>query len=105
MVLATVAAKPRRINHRMSNLFSLVWPVNTCCSEFMNGVPKGVTVNLTAGIWTFQGDSFPIGTSRLWKSEGVGHPIGVYDRTRLPDLKEFKRACEWVVTRHNPPGD
>ena len=82
------------------NLISLVWPVNTCYSILMEGVPKGVTVDLIAGTWTFRRHSYAIGSQRCYYCcELEGYPINVYDRTNINHLQEMKRDIEWVKER------
>ena len=81
------------------DLVSLIWPVNTCYSTLIDGVPKGVTVDMIAGTWTSQEQTQPIG-SRGDCSEDTDYPIGVYDRTKLEHLKAMKRDIEWVKMRN-----
>ena len=100
--MAKGKAKPK---FKKRNLISLVWPVNTCYSHLQAGVPKGVTVDLIKGTWTFQGDTLPIGSSRRNAMDITGDPIGVYDRTKIEHLEAMKDDSEWVKTRHGPPGD
>ena len=91
--------------YRRKDLISLVWPVNTCYSTLMAGAPKGVTVDKTAGTWTFGGQTQPIGSRRYPCMDITGHPIGVYDRTKIEHLRAMKHDSEWVRDRHSPPGD
>ena len=107
MVTATERQATSRPNpkHKKRNLVSLVWPVNTCYSTLISGVPKDVTLDLVAGTWTFRGQTQAIG-SRCYPVYGrTGDPIGVYDRRLLRHLEAFKNDCEWVRTRNNPSGD
>jgi len=87
---------------RKKDLVSLVWPVNTCYSTLIAGVPKGVTVDKVAGTWTFQGRSQPIGSRRYFCTECINYPIGVYDRTKLDHLEKMKEDIEWVQNRNRP---
>jgi len=88
------------------NLISLVWPVNTCYSHLQAGVPKGVTVDLIKGIWTFHGQTHKIGGHRRYPCmDYTGDPIGVYDRTQINHLEQMKEDAEWVRTRFDPAGD
>lgn len=92
--------------YKIGNLVSLVWPVNTCYSSLINGIPKGVTVDLEKGTWTFNGHTRPIGKSERYPGFiATGAPIGVFDRTLFNHLEEFKYACEWVRTRNDPAGE
>ena len=85
---------------RKKDLISLVWPVNTCYSTLIAGVPKGVTVNTVAGTWTFKGQTRQIGGNRRYPCMDItGDPIGVYDRTKINHLKQMKEDAEWVRTR------
>ena len=82
------------------NLISLVWPVNTCYSNLIVGIPKGVTVDTVAGTWTFQGQTYKIGDpERCHCGDITGNPIGVYDRTKIKHLNQMKEDAEWVRTR------
>ncbi len=99
---SATAVKPA---HKKRDLVSLVWPVNTCYSTLISGVPKDVTLDLMAGTWTFQGQTQVIGSRCSPAYDRTGDPIGVYDRRLLRHLEAFKNDCEWVRTRHDPPGD
>lgn len=101
-VKKTTKTKPK---FRKKDLISLVWPTNTCYSTLIVGVPKGVTVDIAAGTWTFHGHTQSIGSRRYPCSEGTDYPIGVYDRTKIEHLKAMKSDVEWVKERFNPPGD
>lgn len=93
-------AKPRC---KKRNLIFLVWPINTCYSHLQTKVPKGVSLDLQEGTWTFQGMSFAIGKgTRSCFIGQTGAPIGCYDRTDIEHLEEFKSDCEWVRTRNGP---
>ena len=89
--------KPR---YRKRDLISLVWPVNTCYSDLIVGIPKGVTVDTVAGTWTFQGQTYKIGDpDRCSCRDITGNPIGVYDMTKIRHLNQMKDDAEWVRTR------
>jgi hypothetical protein len=90
---------------RKKDLVSLIWPVNTCYSTLITGVPKGVTINLVANTWTFRGEKHQIGDSGCSFGEDEGNPIGVYDRTKIKHLEQLKQDIEWVKTRHAPVED
>lgn len=81
------------------DLISLIWPINTCYSKLIDGLPRGVTVDIVTGTWTFQEQTQPIG-SRIDGPEDTDYPIGVYDRTKLLHLKAMKRDIEWVKKRN-----
>lgn len=80
------------------NLVSLVWPTNKCYSRLISGPPKGVTVDLDKGTWTFKGKTGPIG-SRMKLPVTKDYPIGVYDYTKIGHLQSMKSDIEWVRER------
>jgi len=90
------------VKFRKKDLISLVWPVNTCYSTLIAGVPKGVTVDKVAGTWTFRGQTQKIGYRRYPCTEGIDYPIGVYDRTKIDHLDKMKDDAEWVQNRNRP---
>ncbi|OHA67950.1 MAG: hypothetical protein A3C82_02875 [Candidatus Wildermuthbacteria bacterium RIFCSPHIGHO2_02_FULL_47_12] len=96
---SAVVAKP---NHRKRDLIFLVWPVNTCYIHLQAEVPKGVSLDLQKGVWTFQERSFPIGERDYRSLEHTGVPLGCYDRTKLNHLRTFQDAIEWVAGRNRP---
>ena len=86
----------------LKDLISLIWPVNTCYSTLIAGVPKGVTVDTMTETWTFKKQTQPIGSPIGSRSDGraiTGHPIGVYDKTKLEHIKAMKCDIEWVKER------
>lgn len=91
-----------KVKCRKNDLISLVWPVNTCYSTLIAGVPKGVTIDKVAGTWTFQGQTQAIGSRRYPCMDITGHPIGVYDRTKIRHLEAMKDDAEWVRDRNRP---
>lgn len=100
-----MAEKTSESKCRKKDLVSLIWPVNTCCSTLIRGLPKGVTVDVAAGTWTFNGTTQLIG-SRIYPCLAwIDYPIGVYDRTKMKHLEAMKMDIEWVQTRNAPPGD
>lgn len=100
MTSSATAVKPK---HRKRDLVSLVWPVNTCYSTLIRGVPEGVTLDLVSGTWTFGNQTQSLGCRRHSSGyEGVGHPIGVYDKTKLKHLEAMKQDVEWVKERNRP---
>ncbi len=90
------------VKFRKKDLISLIWPVNTCYSTLITGVPKGVTVDKVAGTWIFRGQTQPIGSRRYPCSESIDYPIGVYDRTNFHHLDKMKEDIEWVQNRNRP---
>ena len=91
--------------YKKKDLISLVWPVNTCYSELISGVPQEVTVDLAAGTWTFKGQTQPIGSRRNPCMDYTGHPIGVFDRTKIKHLQAFQDTVEWVRDKNRPLSD
>lgn len=91
---------------RKRDLVSLVWSMNSCYSRLIAGIPPDVTVDTMASTWTFQGQTHRIGGHRRYPCADVmGHPIGVYDRTKMKDLEQMKNDIEWVKERNRPASD
>ena len=86
-------------------MVSLVWPVNTCTSTFMAGVPKGVTIDRVAGTWSFQGQTYQIGGPGNYIFPWTEYPIGVYDMTKIKHLIQLYKDIIWVERRNGPVGD
>jgi hypothetical protein len=87
---------------REKNLVSLIWPTNTCYSELIRGIPKGVVVDTDTETWTFRGETFPIGGNHKCSplGEEKGYPIGIYDKTDFEHLEMMKSDIEWVRERN-----
>ena len=101
-----MAEKKSKPKCRRKDLISFVWPVNTCYSTLIVGVPKGVTIDTVAGTWIFQGQTHRIGGTRRYPCRDItGDPIGVYDRTKIRHLEQMKEDAEWVRSRSDPRGD
>jgi hypothetical protein len=60
--------------------------------------PEGVTVNLKAEVWLFEGNIYSIGTMhRRCKRTARQGPIGVYDRTNLLHLNNMISVSRHVT--------
>ena len=80
-------------SYEMGNLVFLVYASNTCFTNVVSELPEGLEVDVGAGSWTFDGETFKIGEMREceWGSEwGV---IGVFDRTSDEHLNSMVSAA------------
>ena len=110
MVMTIERKKARagqRPKHKRGDLVFLVWADNTCYSRLIEEIPAGVTLDLVAGTWTFEGRTQLIGEqlSNVRSFERGGNPIGVYDRRLLRHLRNMQAMSEWVRTKDGPFGD
>ncbi|MDO8601228.1 MAG: hypothetical protein Q7R46_00940 [bacterium] len=99
-----VAEKKVVVKFRKKDLISLVWPDNTCTSDLIAGVPKGVIVDKVAGTWTYQEQTYEVGGNGNHSFVWTGYPIGVYDRTNIKHLNQMHGDTIWVENRHKPTG-
>lgn len=90
--------------HRKEDLVFLVWPDNTCYIHSQREVPKGVTLDLQAGIWMFKGRSFRIGERSHFSTDWAGAALGCYDFTNPKHLQAFQATIEWVAGKRSGPG-
>lgn len=91
---------------RKKDLISLVWPMNTSTSTLIQGTPKGVAIDIVAGTWTFEGQTYHIGGNGRYNAiPYVESPIGVYDRTEITHLYQLRSDIIWVERKNRPAGD
>lgn len=96
-----MAGGKSRPKYKEGNLVSLVWPVNSCHSTLVDGIPENVRVDLDAGTWrTPAGIPHEIGQG-IHDRPIAGYPIGVYDRTKMKHLERMKDDIEWVKSRNS----
>ena len=76
---------------KRENLVFLAYSSNTCYTQLSEGdEPKGCSVDLEKGVWTFGGGVFQIGMEMRHCDWGCyWGVIGVYDRSNLEHLKNL----------------
>lgn len=89
--------KSRKYNGR--DLVFLVYSPNICYTNLVVRRPEGVTVDLEAGTWSYGDHTFKIGEFALCFYARGGVPIGVFDRTKLPHLREMLEAQSDATAR------
>jgi hypothetical protein len=85
--------------HQFRNLLFLSYThFNSSNASLIMEIPSGVTLDLNAGTWSFEGKTYKIGTQRRrcdWGSQ-LG-PIGVYDRSDITHLRNMLTHHQYAL--------
>jgi len=81
---------------KVSALVSLVF--TSFGTEFIRGVPDGVSVDLKKGTWCFEGKNYKIGDTMPYgrRNRYRGSVVGVYDITNIEHAKSMHMDAEKV---------
>lgn len=86
---------------QQKDLVYLSYAPNACYSTVTDKPPPGVTVDIKAGTWSFEGRMYEI-NGRTRRCDWGSHygPIGVYDKSDVKNLARI--ASDWKEASKEP---